>query len=176
MKLYFDSLDLVETKGFPYFRRTPIVIRRGAASAHGRAALFDSLLVFLLLQRPRTLLLFYSFLDESDDLGAEFFVKHASRTGGWLKRLRLSLSGRAAPSNRSAGAQPNSSPMSFASGIGSSGSCSRAGGCNGAIAWSSSSLRRSCAGAVMAGQRFGDIEHAVAGAVGARGFPAKSVI
>ena len=93
MKLYFDSLDLVETKGFPYFCRTPIVIRRGAASAHGRAALFDSLLVFLLLQRPRTLLLFYSFLDESDDLGAEFFVKHASRTGGWLKRLRLSLSG-----------------------------------------------------------------------------------
>ena len=64
----------------------------------------------------------------------------------------------------------------FASGIGSFGSCSRVCGRNGAIAWSSSSPRQSCAGAVMAGQRFGDIEHAVAGAAGARGFPAKSVI
>ena len=46
----------------------------------------------------------------------------------------------------------------FTSGIGSFGSCSRAGRPNGATAWSSSSPRRSCAGAVMAGQLFGDIE------------------
>jgi hypothetical protein len=32
------------------------------------------------------------------------------------------------------------------------------------------------AGTVTAGQRFGDIEHGVAGAAGARGFPAKSDI
>src|SRR5260370_18348093 len=90
MKLYFDSLDLVETKGFPCLCRTPIVIRRGAANAHGRAASLDSLLVFLLLQRRRTLLFFYSFLDESDDLGAEFFVKHASRTGGLARKIHPS--------------------------------------------------------------------------------------
>src|ERR1700730_1321525 len=47
---------------------------------------------------------------------------------------------------------------------------------HGATAWSSSSPRRSCAGAVSAGQRFGDIDSGGAGAVGARGLPAKSDI
>src|SRR5258708_1144691 len=92
MKLYFDSLDLVEIKSFSLLLQhsNPHPYRRGECSWAG--ALLP-LLVFLLLQRRRSLLFFYSFLDESDDLGAEFFVKHASRTGGWLKRLRLSLSG-----------------------------------------------------------------------------------
>jgi len=59
--------------------------------------------------------------------------------------------------------------------IGCFGSCSRVGGPNGATAWSSSSPRRSCAGAVRAGQRFGDIVPGAL-AVGARGLPAKSDI
>jgi hypothetical protein len=40
----------------------------------------------------------------------------------------------------------------------------------------SSSPRRSCAGAVTVGHRFGDIDPGVAGAVGARGSPVKSAI
>src|SRR5689334_22612793 len=57
----------------------------------------------------------------------------------------------------------------FAFGIDCFGFCSRVGGRNGATARSSSGPRQSCAG-VTAGQRFGDIEHGLAGAAGARGF------
>jgi len=82
---------------------------------------------------------------------------------------------RLAPSNRRAGAQSNSSPV-----LSPLGSAVLNLFLSLVAQWPDSLIivqpETSCAGAERAGQRFGDIELGVAGAVGARGFPVKSAI